>query len=112
MDISGQYLMKALHTQEAMDHPAEDGKKGMSASVTLRQRLQILHDNPRPALLRVVKRQAVLQVRAGRPQLPQPEQGAPQRQRGGQTEGGLRVALRQTKTLLGQLVGRLEVSPQ
>src|SRR5262245_43762691 len=70
MDNSGQYLMKTLHTQEAMDHPAVERKKGMSASVTLRQRLKILHDNPRPALLRVIKRQAVLQVRAGAPTPP------------------------------------------
>jgi hypothetical protein len=33
--------MKVLHTQEVMNiHPALEGRKGVSASVALRQRLQ------------------------------------------------------------------------
>ena len=41
MDSSGQYLMKVLHTQAVMNtRPALYGRKGVSASVALRQRLQ------------------------------------------------------------------------
>jgi hypothetical protein len=41
MSLSGSYPMKALHTQEVRNiHIQRWGRKGMSASATLRQRLQ------------------------------------------------------------------------
>ena len=62
-------------------------------------------------LLRVIQGKALLQVRSGRDELSQREQGLPQCPVGFQEESGVLRALGQAQELLRQLARRLQLAP-